>query len=222
MVDTMNVYIYPNNSSQDQKANIAKNAIENAIDQAQNYFSQSGEQLGSHVEIRDSYPDIDTNLSIPFQDQKSTILGNFGSNIALEDSSADTGAHLFIGSGFGGGLAGGGLGGAWRNNPRAVSGSDDNNPHFKNSAIHEILHLFLNIGKQITATGSPRSEHILGEVIPTSSGPKQTPMVNSYADTLASEGDCDRYTPNPGHTTQLTICTLDSLLQSYRSQGEVL
>ena len=52
---------------------------------------------------------------------------------------------------------------------------------------------------------------------------KQTPMVNGYlGEGLAAEGKCNNTATSAPYTTELSDCTLEETLYSYRNQGQVI
>ena len=222
MGDKMNVYIYPNNPDDDSLAKEATSTIQSALESVVTYFGNSGESISAITEYDSSHPSLIEKPGLSYRSDKAILLTEFRSWVNSQDpvKEPDTGLYLLVGSDFDGGLSGGLVGGAWKNHPAAVAGKNNAGmAHFKNICIQEVLHAFIDNPDEIL----DGNEHRFGEVVPseTSSGGKQTPMVTSYVDDgLDGEGNCDRTGENPGYTTELTTCTKDILLETYRNQGQ--
>ena len=233
MVDSMNVYIYPNEPADDGLARDAAEALDAATNQTMDYFSNNGENIGRSINIRDDYPEVVTDESGPpgpertYIQKKDEIIKDF--RLWRRDNNRQqTGVHLLvtdIPDGEGGGLSTGYFGGAWRNPPNAIATktSEQSISNFKNLCIHECYHLFINIGSVVVGAGGARADHVLGEVL--SDGPdagKITPMLNGYYDQgFAAKGECDNTGGKNGYSMTLSDCALEKTLKSYREQGNL-
>ena len=224
MVDSMNVRLYPNTATDDVLISEARDGIESALQQTKAYFSSNGEDISYTIFSNKDYPSVSQEPTL-VETAKGATLRRFKTWL-IENVKAQNAAHLLLTSGLSGGLAGGELGGPWRNDPAAIVSAHGkgNSNYFRSLAVHETYHLFLNTGSQLSI-GDGYSEHILGEVIPSGdpSDPNQTPMVNGYLDDgLAAEGECNNTATEASFTTELSDCTLSETLHSYRNQGNII
>lgn len=231
MVDTMNVYIYPNNSSDNEAASDAKSVIEDAAQATKRHFRESDETVYYNVEMDTSHPSLSEEDWPGIASKKQGVQGGFKAWLNANNEKKGIGVYLLIVSSWGGGLAGELLGGAWENTPAAVAGYDapsynastyDSAPirdkeRFRNICLQEVFHTFIN--NPDTLVDKEDNEHALGKVAATPTGAKQTPMVSSYVGTgLAKKGKCSRFAKDAGYTTEFTQCTLDATLDTYRNQ----
>lgn len=221
MGDRMDVYIYPNNPDDDNLANEALSALISALSSTEDHFASHGEVIDWKVVVDKSYPSMKEEWFNLYKPDKAIVLTDF--QLWLNGQGInDTGVHLLVTSSWDGGLSRSTLGSAWQDKNEAVVGQQkDKIAHFKNISIQEVYHSFINIGGLFGSSILSDNEHELGEIMPEgpANTPKVTPMVDSYVEEgLAARGKCNRTSNSYGHTTTLSSCTQDAVVETYQNQ----
>lgn len=204
----MEIYVYPNTTSDDDAAADAKSGLDTAISEI---VSNTG--IGSYnIDIRYDYPDQ------PNGDVK-TLYDNF-SDWRYTYYYQETGAHLCVDGSIDGGLADGGNSSnpespSWADPKDAVAGTvNAGTAEFQNICTHEVLHTFID--KDLSGVekylGKDDTEHELGQE--TSNG--VTPMATRYRDSYAGQGSCDKTSSIAGYKKIVTNCTEESTYNTYK------
>lgn len=206
----MDIYIYPNKSTDGDMASNSKSGITDALSQV-----TSNTSIGTYdVTIRDDiYPEISINQSASefmsdFTDWRYSV---------LYDSD---GSHFCVNGGNMKGLAQGGDGSssnAFVDDRSAVMGYvGSSSAYRKNISIMEVFHNFINNNNADVADMITDSEHDLGDITTAGySRPMCTGYENDSGDTEnhADHGTCssDWSWVEDYYTTEVSTCTEDAL-----------
>lgn len=125
------------------------------------------------------------------------------------------GCHMGVGSAFYGGYANASDYGSnsFNDGKLAITGINHAKQQFKNVAIHEVLHTFLdNNLSGIESDIEDGTEHDLGKVYDSTGG--LSPMGTGYVNSHADHGTCSTDAWRLGYTTEITDCTLDGVQET--------
>jgi len=121
------------------------------------------------------------------------------------------GCHMGVAGGFASGVAAASNSNdsnGFNDGKRAATGVGTAKEVFKNTAIQESLHTFLNENLSGITYDIYDTEHDLGMV---HTDDAVSPMMSGYSDDHGSHGECSTNAWKTGYTTKVTRCTKDGV-----------
>ena len=202
----LHVYLYPNT---DNEVNEIKNAIANGYDRVCSDLLSYGaiEYYGIYYTPYERVNGGTSNRDEFWDDFKSYM-----NSKGYDDTY--NGCHMGIAGGFPSGVAqasNDNSSNGFNDGKRAVTGIGTAKEVFKNTAIQEALHTFLNENLSGIQYDIDDNEHDLGMV---HTDGAVSPMMTSYSDSHGSHGECTTNAWKVGYTTKVTRCTKDGVYET--------